>query len=106
MGYRSKKFEITGGASTINVGFVDGFDGKFIVHLKEGAGETVTISSVSQIFTNVAGTETAVAISTTAITAGKTVSYAGTNPVSSVLRVTLSGAPVSEDTVIEVTAQY
>lgn len=106
MGYRSKEFNIQGGASTINVGLVDGFDGKFIVHLKEGAGETVTISSVSQIFTDVAGNETAVAVSTAAITAGKTVSYNGAAPVSSVLRVTLSGTPVSDDTVIEVTAQY
>lgn len=106
MGFKAKEFILSGSSATVNVPLHDGFDGNFIVHLKEGAAETVTISAVSSIFTDVAGVETAVAITaTTTLTAGITLAYAS-KVVSDVIRITLTAAPISNDTVIEIIAQH
>ena len=105
MGYKAKKYEVN--SATLNVGFNSHeFDGNFIVHLKEGSGESVTITAVSQVYLDADGVETVVSLSTPAetITAGKTLRYA--KYCSPIIKITLSGAPVDADTVIEVIARH
>ena len=105
MGYKAKKYEVN--SATLNVGFNSHeFDGNFIVHLKEGSGETVTITAVSQVYLDADGVETVVSLGTPTetITAGKTLRYA--KLCSPIIKITLSGAPVDTDTVIEVIARH
>lgn len=106
MAYRGKEFAAVSGASVVDVSVgTDAFDGSLIVHLKEGAGESVTVSSVSQVFVNAAGAETLVSVTPTAtLTAGKTLEFKNV-VVSPKLRITLSGVPVS-DTRVEIITKW
>lgn len=106
MAYRNKNYKLATGQTVLDVPLgSDTFDGNFVVHLKQGAGETAIIASVSQVFYDADGAATATALSTTAITAGVTLSVSQA-AMSSVIRVTLSGAPSSSDTSVDVVSKF
>lgn len=89
-------------ATVNNIALPENCNGSVVVVVKKGSGETATISSVVNVYKHNDGTEsTGAATAGTAIVAGLAIPYTVS---SQVIRVTLSGAPASEDTEIEVLA--
>lgn len=90
-------------AASVDIAIPENCNGKIVVQVKKGSGETATISSVKNLYKHVDGTESESAAITATSTqvAGLALEYSIN---SGLIRVALSGAPTSADTEIEVLA--
>jgi hypothetical protein len=90
-------------ATSVDIAIPENCNGKVVVQLKKGTGETVTISSVKNLYKHMDGTESESAALTAVSTpvAGLAIEHSIN---SALIRVALSGAPASAASEIEVLA--